>query len=56
MRKRRPHRLNLCDEGNAIAGPTRGRRSASGGWSSGRRDKLVGTLYWQLGSHDLCSA
>ena len=54
MSRRRPHRLILCNDGNAIAGPTReaplGERGLVELAIDPLRDTLVDTLYWQLGT------
>lgn len=54
MSMRRPHRLILCNDGNAIAGPTReaplGERGLVELAIDPLRGTLVDTLYWQLGT------
>ena len=54
MSMRRPHRLILCNDGNAVAGPTREAPLGEQGLVElaidPLRDTLVDTLYWQLGT------
>ncbi len=54
MNTRRPHRLILCNDGNAIAGPTREAPLGEQGLVElaidPLRDTMVDTLYWQLGT------
>ena len=53
MSMRRPHRLILCNDGNAIAGPTREAPLGEPGLVElaidPLRDTLVDTLYWRSG-------